>query len=263
VKAKVLFTAMMVFVLAGFLAGCAIPNFPDYLKTAKETRVDNVRGMRYCEIWFIGGNAITKDFTGQVFNTTGLNNKANPLDTCPDAMWAKVDAEALKKQYDALRVFKNGPRGWTMDWYALPISLEVRTFAGLEAKWYMTVDLSKDVQVDKRGGTAYKPTIGNRGSVMTFQKGKPVFILESPDGMPWVMQAWSMIVDPKLSYAELPNLGSKLKLPPGWKYRVKVLNQDLTIKAVNGMARVVQDELENTYDACFEEAGQKACSIQP
>ena len=35
------------------------------------------------------------------------------------------------------------------------------------------------------------------------------------------------------------------------------------VRAVNGKARIVQDDLENTYDACFEEAGRKACSIKP
>ena len=80
---------------------------------------------------------------------------------------------------------------------------------------------------------------------------------------PWIMQASSRTVDPKLSFEDLKTLDKKLKLAPGWKYRVKVLDQDLTIKAVNGKARIVQDELENTYDACFEESGQKSCSIKP
>ena len=45
--------------------------------------------------------------------------------------------------------------------------------------------------------------------------------------------------------------------------RVAVLEQELTIQAVNGKARIVQADLENTYDACFEEAGQKACRFKP
>jgi hypothetical protein len=98
---------------------------------------------------------------------------------------------------------------------------------------------------------------------MGFVKGQPVFMLISPDGMPWVMQAFSNIVDPNLTYADLTTLGKRLKLAPGWKYQVKVLKQDLTVKAVNGNARIVQDDLEDTYDACFEEAGQKACSFKP
>jgi hypothetical protein len=35
------------------------------------------------------------------------------------------------------------------------------------------------------------------------------------------------------------------------------------ILAVNGKEPITQDDLENTYDACFEEAGQKACSFKP
>lgn len=160
-------------------------------------------------------------------------------------------------------MFKNGPRGWTMDWIQLPISPDVRTFEGPEANWYMTVEFPKDVDLNKAGSSAYKPTSGNRNSIMTFEKGKPVFILESPDGMPWVMQAWSNIVDPNLSYADLQNLGGKLKLASSWKFRVAALDHDLSIQAVNGKARIVQDDLENTYDACFEESGQTSCSYKP
>jgi hypothetical protein len=64
------------------------------------------------------------------------------------------------------------------------------------------------------------------------------------------MQAYSLIVDPNLTYDSLGSLGSKLKLPPGWKFRVKVLDEDLTIRAVNGIAHIMQDDLENTYDLC-------------
>jgi hypothetical protein len=77
------------------------------------------------------------------------------------------------------------------------------------------------------------------------------------------MQAYSRIVDPKLSWADLEKLGDKLKLPKGWKYRVKVLDQDLHIGAIKGVARVVQDDLENTYNACFEEGGEKNYNFKP
>ena len=259
-----MFKALGLLVVAGVaLAGCTKnPNIPDYLKTAKVTRLDGLRGMRYCEIFLIGGDPLTGNLYGEVFNTCDLNNKANRLDTCPEAMWAKVDAESLKKQYDALGVFKNGPRGWTMDWIQLPISPDVRALDGLDTRWFMKVELPKDIRPGDKS-VYYKTVTAVRTSLMTFEKGKPVFILEDPSGVPWVMQAWSAIVDPKLGYADLPNLGNKLKLPPGWKYRVKVLDQDLTIKAVNGVAHITQDDLQNAYDACFQEGGQKACTIQP
>jgi hypothetical protein len=77
------------------------------------------------------------------------------------------------------------------------------------------------------------------------------------------MQASSRIVDPTLSYADLPNLGTKLKLPPGWTYRTKVLDRDLGLGTINGLARVVQDDLENTYNACFEADGKTNCTYKP
>jgi hypothetical protein len=239
------------------LAGCA--SLPDDGKDAKMTRYDNLRALRYCEVFLIGGDAVTKDLNANFYNTTGLNNAASPRDTCPAAMWDKVDAAALKKQYDVLGVFKNGPRGWANDWIDLGTGTE-RDFNGIKARWMGNVQLPKEFG---KGSVAYQPTTVARKSQMGFVKGQPVFIVESPDGMPWVMQAYSNIVDPNLSYADLQNLGSKLKLAPGWKFRVQVLDQDLMIQAVNGHARIVQDDLENTYNACFEEAGQKACSIKP
>src|SRR5271169_4527210 len=93
--------------LARMVAGQTEPP-PDYTSTAKFTQLDGRRGMRYCEIFLIGGNPITEDLYGEVFNTSDLNNKANPLDTCPQVMWDKVNADALKKQFDVLGVFKNG-----------------------------------------------------------------------------------------------------------------------------------------------------------
>ena len=55
---------------------------------------------------------------------------------------------------------------------------------------------------------------------MTFEKGKPVSILDDPQGTPWVMQAFSHIVDSNLTYDELEKLGDTLKPAPGWECRV-------------------------------------------
>lgn len=249
------------FVAGSLLVSCskAVPNDG---ANATHMRFDNLRAMRYCEVFLIGGNPITKDLRGAFYNTTDLNNSADPRDTCPPDLWAKVDPETLKKQYNVLGVFKNGPRGWANDWIDLPVGTQ-HDFNGLQARWMGEVQLPKGVDLHKKGSSAYKPTTVHRKSQMGFVKGQPVFMLESPDGIPWVMQAYSNIVDPNLTYDNLMTLDKKLKLAPGWKYRVKVLDQDLTIQAVNGIARIVQDDLENTYDACFEEGTQKACSFVP
>lgn len=247
----------LLFVAGSLLAGCSKP-VPNDGATATVKRFDNLRAVRYCEVFLIGGNPLTGNLQAAFYNTTDLNNSADPRDTCPAALWDRVDAKALKKQYNVLGVFKNGPRHWATDWIELPVGT-LRTFNGLQARWMGQVQLPKGVKLGKKGSSAYKPTTVARKSEMGFRKGKPVFILDDSDGMPWVMQAYSLIVDPNLSYADLQTLGKRLKLPPGWKYRVKVLDRDLTIRAVNGHARIVQDDLENTYDACFE----TACSYKP
>jgi len=43
----------------------------------------------------------------------------------------------------------------------------------------------------------------------------------------------------------------------------RVLDQDLGIGAINGIAHVTQDDLENTYNSCFEADNQKNCTYQP
>jgi hypothetical protein len=60
------------------------------------------------------------------------------------------------------------------------------------------------------------------------------------------MQAMSQIVDPDLSLADLPDLGSRLALLDGWTYQVTRRITDLVLE-IEGEAIVIQDELQNTY----------------
>jgi hypothetical protein len=249
----------LLFIAGSVLAGCTKP-VPDDGKNAKMMRFDNINNYRYCEVFLIGGNPLTKDLSAGVYNTTDLNNAANPRDSCPADMWAKVDPEALKKQYDVLGVFKNGPRFWMYDWIELPVGTQ-HDLNGLQARWFAHVQLPKDF--GKTGSTFYKPTTVARESKQGYKKGTTVFILDDPDGTPWIMQAYSLIVDPNMTVEDLKTLDKKLKLPPGWKYRVKVLDQDLGLGAINGVARIVQDDLEGTYNACFETDNQKSCTYKP
>ena len=221
-------------------------------------RFNNLSNYRYCEIFLIGGNPF--DLEGAVYNTTALNNRGKQRDSCSPALWSKVDAGAMKSQYKVLGVFKNGPRFWMYDWIELPVGAQ-RSFAGLQARWFAQVKLPANIL--ERGSTFYKPTTVERKSRQGYKKGQTVFILDDPSGTPWLMQAYSLIVDPNLKYDDLKTLGAKLKLPPGWKYRVKVLDKDLEVHAISGTARIVQDDLEGTYNACFVQGGQSACTYQP
>jgi len=66
------------------------------------------------------------------------------------------------------------------------------------------------------------------------------------------MQTYSQIKDPTLSRADLPGLASRLALPAGWTYRVRTLTAPLVVATATSAARVLQDNLENSYS---EETG--------
>lgn len=69
---------------------------------------------------------------------------------------------------------------------------------------------------------------------------------------------WDKVAVPSLE-AQFDILAARLKPPSGWKYRVAVLDKDLTISTPQGYNWIVQDVLQNTYDACKE----GACTFQP
>jgi hypothetical protein len=92
----------------------------------------------------------------------------------------------------------------------------------------------------------YRELTIDRDTIYRFKAGNPVFLLEGPDGSRYAMQAYAQIVDKSLDYAGLPALGSRLKLPSGWRYTTLTPETDLVLGA-KGTATVVQDELENTY----------------
>jgi hypothetical protein len=222
----------------------------------REMTFDSLRGVQYAEIWMLVGTPQT-GLTGHYFNTSNLNNSKNTMDTCPASIWDKVNTSALKAEYNAYVVFKNGPRGWTMDSIKIPVG-PVVTFEGLQTRWWGKGVLPAGVDF-KDGLAPYKPLKSHRTSTFLFKKGKPVFVLDDKEGTPWVMQAFSKIKDPALTYESLETLGAKIKLPEGWKYRVVVLDKDLIISAPQGYNWIVQDELENTYDACKD----GACNYKP
>lgn len=66
---------MIVFVFAGFLAGCA--TLPKDNAQLTEMKWDGLMGSRYTEFLLVFGDAVTREYMAGVYNTTGLNG-ANP-----------------------------------------------------------------------------------------------------------------------------------------------------------------------------------------
>lgn len=85
-----------------------------------------------------------------------------------------------------------------------------------------------------------------RTTVYVWDQGREVYELVVPSGATYVMQSYSLAVDPTLTEADLPMLGARLQLPEGWRYRARRIEEEWALE-VDGEARVVQDELENSY----------------
>jgi hypothetical protein len=176
----------------------------------KSVTVENCRDKRYGEIFIIKPDGL------EVYNTTGLND-------CPAALWDKLDLEAIKKQFGAMSVQRNGPHFWMMDRQTLWLG-ETANFGGIEARWAARAPLSV-VQKGATGGAPYKIYTPSKTQSIVYGAGKPVFELVDPEGNVYVLQAR----DEEFPIPSLASLGDKLKLPQGWSYRSRVLTEDLRL----------------------------------
>lgn len=243
---KPIMKTLGLFLVAGaLLAGCA--PLPKDNAQVSEHRFDNLMGSRYTEILLVFGNAVTSNYTAGVYNTIGLNG-ANPAgggDSTPAALVDKLDLEKIKKDNDALKTIKNGPRLWTLDHVGVKMGTE-RDFLDLKARWVMWFPIPDAIREGK--DLSYQVMTANRDTSMSIDKGSRAYILDDPQGVSWVMKSASLIKDPTQKFEDLKNLGSRLKLPPGWKFRSPILEQTLVFMTDNGKTQITQDELGNTYD---------------
>ncbi len=198
--------------------------------------VEGVRNARYCEI--IPVVRVRFHLVATVYNTLGLND-------CPAAIWDKITEAEMKKHFGAVKVLLNGPRHFMMDKIVAGGSTatgEKIEVGGLA----LTERASIDLDLFGMRSEPYRERTIERDTRYVFDAGKPVFVLVSPDGTRYAMQAYAQMVDKSLSYDALPGLGARLKLPTGWRYESMVPASDLVLGA-HGAAIIVQDDLDNTY----------------
>ena len=84
-----------------------------------------------------------------------------------------------------------------------------------------------------------------------------MYELLAPDGRSYIMQSYSVEVDPHLNEEGLASLSSKLALPKGWRYRVRKLSEPLIVRNNGLKAYVLQDDLKNSYQRCSQEVSVK------
>jgi hypothetical protein len=241
---------------------CGCPYILDDRNYTQEHVFDNTREYRYMEVFITCPGAGTG-----IYNTMALNIQPdNSRDSAPEDLMANYSDEQVREDYNATKVYMSGIRHWTHDKMRVTLSNNVRNLNGLDTRW--GADAAVD-EVDMSKGEQFYtaiPVTCNR--TWYYEKGKPVFILDAPNNMTFIMQSYALIVDPDQTYEDLNTLGERLNLPEGWSYRVEVLDQDLEINGItadgkDNQWRVTQDDLVNTYSACWESDGQSSCNYRP
>lgn len=201
----------------------------------------DIRNKAYCEIFLVRPPTATGELFADVYGTTRYND-------CPKDKLAAIDLPALAKSMGAVRAIANERRYWMPDEYRFQRAGEKRDLAGLDMDW---IALFRVPPTMAAGSTLrVQPFVGThiaRDTEKLYRKGKTVLEVISPDGRNWIMQSG---IDVPITLAHLGELPDKLALPEGWSFRVRTLNKDLLMRAVDGKAEVLQDTMKNVFDAC-------------
>jgi hypothetical protein len=231
---------------AALLTGCS--SLPKDSANVQLMHFEKLNATRYAEIFLVGGNGLTKNLDANVYNTLGLNgyNDSNK-DSAPQALAEAFNPEEVKKQNHVLGSKLNGPKRWMLDWIEVPMGAE-RDFCGLKARWCAELNL-KGMNLKDESKMSYHPTTVQRHTKFGYNKGTTAHLIDDADGNTWIMKGYNEGLKPAMSYEEASTtLGKRLTLPAGWKFRDKVLEQDLVLIPETGTARIMPDDLFNVYD---------------
>jgi hypothetical protein len=240
--------AALLLACVGLLAGCA--KLPDDGASTQSKHFDNMNRVRYIEIFVVGGNGITGNLRANVYNTTfipGLDIKTDK-DTAPQAWVQSLNNDEIKKRFSALGAAINGPKLWMLDWVDIPLGAD-QEFNGKTIPWCAELHLTK-TELKEMGKLPYVSTTIARKSKIGYNKGTLVFLIDDSAGNTWIMKGFELGMTPRWTYEEFAaDPASKFKqLPTGWKYRTKVLDQDLILVPETGVATIMPDEFFNVYD---------------
>jgi len=245
---------------AAVVSGCSTAG----QNMAKQTKLHVIPGKQlqatgpnyeFCEVALVYGSLMEKT-VANFYNPTGIGH-------CSPEQFAQIakDKEQIIKQTGAKDAFLHPSRHWTWDEFWGYEVGEERQFGPIKMVYVGVVPV--DAIKQAAGAGHYQPAPISRNYKYLFKKGTQVYLLDTPDGKAFVMQSWSNVVNKGEMASNLWNLGTQLKqLPPGWKYRTRVLDRDLTVQppAPTHLAWLLQDEFQNTYQGCGYDA---ACNYVP
>lgn len=244
---------------AGLCAGLAMTGAPaqaDALKMGAlpghSLAANNTRDTPWCEL----GPAIgtPPDVVVHVFNSTN-----SPI-PCTTEVSDKFDLKALAEKYGVPALMLNPARFWIADKVMFYKAGDVMDADGVKLTWAAEMTAAAAANITR--AKPYEYVQITRDTLWYFEKDRPVFLMRQPDGKVWVMQVYSHNTDKTLSSANMAQLGDRLNLPEGWTYDVKVLSEPLLIEPARaeGVAHIIRDEFENTYQGCGFDA---SCSYIP
>ena len=206
-------------------------------------RVENTRAYAQGEIFLL--TQVGDHMDALVYNTTGFG-------PCPADAFEAIDVDRLAQETRSDLVWKNPRRFWMMDALTINLVGEPADFHGVQFNLVARMQMPASFDFTKdQSAMAYQPTQIRRVSKYEFLRGRPVFLLRSPDAVTWVMQTFTDHIDHGLTESELPGLGARLRQADGWQFKATTLEQDLTI-TTDGLANIVPDNLSNMYQGCID-----------
>ncbi|MDP3562390.1 MAG: hypothetical protein Q8R83_09480 [Legionellaceae bacterium] len=192
-----------------------------------------LRGQRYCEVIFLHG------LSGHVYNTLNLNN-------CPSTDWKQLTAGEVKHATGAHFAYLNGPRYCAMD------EAKNTDIDATDIKTFGKVQMQKSASLRLRfkdfiiGAAPYHEHLVERNIVWIFHAGTPIYELIDPKGQVFVMQSYSSEAA-QHSKAGLDSLGSRLKLPKGWRFQTGILAKESELVPELNQVVVLHDNYKNLY----------------
>ena len=239
--------AALLMACAFLFTGCA--KLPNDGANTEAYHLENMNRVRYLEIFVVGGNGITGNMVANVYNTSLVPDRdAATKDTAPQAWAEALNTDEIKKRFSSLAAAINGPKLWMLDWVDIPLGAE-QEFSCKKIPWCAELHIKKS-ELEEMGKVGYKPTTIERKSKIGYNKGTTVFLIDDSDGNTWIMKGFELGLKPKWTFEEFAtDPGSKFKqLPAGWKFRTKVLDDDLILVPATGVATIMPDEFFNVYD---------------
>lgn len=206
---------------------------------------DHLRGVPQAEVIIY-----TRDADGPGASSTVYSSMGLPLEMSDkefDSRLRALDPKVLTAELHGDAVWTNGPQRSMMDTATVRFLDEgdVTNIGDIAMRVAARVRIpDMDRNVHER--VAYVESTVERTTDWEFTAGSRVHELIAPSGAVYVLQSFSRAVDPDLNVKHLATLGDRLRLPQGWQYHVRTLDQDLEVSA-RGNARIVLDEFGNNY----------------